>query len=283
MIQSSYSHYKGEIRVRIKGGISLLVLFLITSLVVTFGFNSVKKEKELLKDEMVIYEQQVQTEKEEAAQKEEELAQQTKDIPTMIHNEREISMVFLGDSITEQNETTAGELNHVGLIEKWLNEEYNELFNIVNSGVSGNSIVQMGERLQNDVLTYKPDLVVVSSGLNDAFGSLRVPVDEFKETYESIIQKLLEDGVKQIVLRTPNPTLNSVYNEQLQPYLTATAELANEYNLPYFDFYDVISKHNEENQASLEQMMTDTVHLNAEGQEFLYKTFSDFISSDVLQ
>lgn len=195
-----------------------------------------------------------------------------------LQNGEEVTIAFLGDSTTEKNDTTDGELNHVGLLTEWFNEEYPDQVNVVNAGVSGNTVVQMNDRLYDDVLYRNPDLVIISSGLNDASGTLKITVDEFKETYESIITDVLESDAE-VILRTPNLTQNPQTNEDLFEYVEVTRSLAEEYNLGLYDFYNIEESGISNGEVNQADLMTDTIHPNAEGQNYIYENFKPFLEN----
>ena len=78
---------------------------------------------------------------------------------------------------------------------------------VYNKGISGNTVVDLQQRWQQDVLDLKPDYVSVMIGINDvwrhfdAFMQPMEKVDEemFRNTYEELIQKT-KPVVKQMYL-----------------------------------------------------------------------------------
>lgn len=196
---------------------------------------------------------------------------------------QEATVVFLGDSTTEQNETTDGELNHVGLMREWFEEKYPDQVKVVNAGISGNTISQMQGRLSTDVLNANPDMVVISSGLNDALGTLAISPDEFEESYTSILETLKEDGVEEIVVRTPNLTLNPSFNEKMAEYLDMTETISEDHGTMFFDFYEQMASDIKADVISHEELMKDSIHPNAEGQEYIFENFKEFFENEVLE
>lgn len=86
---------------------------------------------------------------------------------------------------------------------------------IINAGVSGDKSYGGLERLERDVLSYKPDLVIVDFGLND---SMNKDIESGLETYDksmrAIFEKVLSSGA-QCLLLTPN-----YMNRKVSPLLT---------------------------------------------------------------
>ena len=71
--------------------------------------------------------------------------------------------------------------------------------NIVNSGISGDSAVGGAKRLERDVLSHRPDLVVLSFGLNDSTKG-REGIGEYAAALEEMMIKLRAEGIEVIFL-----------------------------------------------------------------------------------
>lgn len=173
------------------------------------------------------------------------------------------TIVFLGDSTTEQNFTTDGQPNHVGQLTTWLQGIYgNDKVNVINSGISGNTIMQMWQRTYNDVVKYKPDLVVICSGINDIGHS--TSVSDYKKQFEAIIQQILAclGTDTDIIIRTPN-YLRTSKDIPMQAYFQALIELCNKYNLIYADYHT----YQVENNLTGTEYYYDLVHPNYSGQQ----------------
>lgn len=86
---------------------------------------------------------------------------------------------------------------------------------VINAGVSGDKSYGGLERLERDVLSFRPDLVIVDFGLND---SMNKDVEGGLETYDKsmrgIFEKVMASGAECILL-TPN-----YMNKGVSPFLT---------------------------------------------------------------
>jgi lysophospholipase L1-like esterase len=71
--------------------------------------------------------------------------------------------------------------------------------NIINSGISGDSAPVGLSRLERDILSCNPDLVVVSYGLNDSTGG-REKISAYTDALDGIFAKLKERGIETIFL-----------------------------------------------------------------------------------
>jgi lysophospholipase L1-like esterase len=75
--------------------------------------------------------------------------------------------------------------------------------NVINSGIGGSTAAQGIERLERDVLSYSPDLVVVCFGLNDIWGG----ADGLEKNYTSVLSGIFDELNKRGILAvfmTPN-------------------------------------------------------------------------------
>ena len=92
-----------------------------------------------------------------------------------------ITIAFLGDSVTQgcfecyttSNTSFDTVFDYKSAYSTRVREILNTLYptvqvNIINSGISGDSAPNGLKRIERDVLSYNPDLVVVSYGLNDS-------------------------------------------------------------------------------------------------------------------
>lgn len=197
-------------------------------------------------------------------------------------NGNPVTVVFLGDSTTEQNETTEGSLNHVGLFNEWFSKTYPGLVKVANAGVSGNTIVQMKDRLNKDVISHNPDLVIVCSGVNDSGGTLKVGVDEFEKNYSLLIKEILDSGAE-IILRTPNLTLDPLFNQKMEPYIAVIKKLAVEYKIDLFDFYALEKKGINNKNIVQSKLMYNTIHPNAKGQQYIFDNFKSYLESEIIK
>lgn len=112
-------------------------------------------------------------------------------------------IVFFGDSITAAG--TNGEdsyINKFGFYAK----ENNFSPELINAGISGNKVTDLYLRLEKDVLSQSPDIVVIYIGINDIWHKTThgtgTDFDKFDDFYNGIIRKL-QDGNIKVIICTP--------------------------------------------------------------------------------
>ena len=74
---------------------------------------------------------------------------------------------------------------------------------VLNAGVGGDGIAQMAERLDRDVLSFHPDLVILEVCLNDCLGSETDDPAPFSAATGALMDRILASGAE-LILLTPN-------------------------------------------------------------------------------
>lgn len=132
-----------------------------------------------------------------------------------IYSARPITLAFLGDSVTqgcfELYPEEPGNLNVVYDSDAVYHNQIKKIFsilypsmpvNIINAGISGDDALRGLERLDRDVLSYKPDLTVVCFGLNDScYGTDKL--QEYVDSLHGIFTKSREAD-SAVIFLTPN-------------------------------------------------------------------------------
>ena len=97
---------------------------------------------------------------------------------------------------------------------------------MINSGISGDNATNALKRVESSALAYKPDLVIVSFGTNDAGAGLD-GLEQYKQSLQGIFAKLKENGCDVIFLssvlkntyvsnKLTDPTLREIAAQQVK-------------------------------------------------------------------
>lgn len=187
-------------------------------------------------------------------------------------------IIFFGDSITQAGVQPKGYITQFGqmLEQKGLKDKYE----LVGAGIGGNKIYDLYLRLEDDVLSKKPDIVVVYVGVNDvwhkATSGTGTDPDKFERFYQALINKIKANNIT-LILCTPAAIgeKNDASNQQdgdLNQYSKIIRNLASKNNLALCDlrkeFQDYNLKSNPENKEK-GILTTDRVHLNDLGNQFV--------------
>lgn len=194
------------------------------------------------------------------------------------------TLVLIGDSITEngrfEDENEIG-IGYAALIHHYLTVKHPEAeLRILNKGISGNRVDDLEERWDQDVIALQPNWVSISIGINDVWRQFKNPemdqigIELFKETYEKLITKTLEQTQANIILMEPTiieEQPDSAQNIALKPYVEATQALAQKYNLLLIPTHQRFQEYLQSN--ATQPLTTDGVHMNATGDVLMASTW----------
>ncbi len=101
-------------------------------------------------------------------------------------------ILFQGDSITDGNRGRNSDPNHilghgyVFIIAARHGATFPEArLDFINRGISGNTVLDLEKRWQNDTLDLKPDVLSILIGVNDR--GRKVPLDEYAQVYDKLL------------------------------------------------------------------------------------------------
>ncbi len=152
------------------------------------------------------------------------------------HLNKSVTMCFLGDSVThgcfEMRKLVDGNFDTVydyeeaycKKLEKLIKTAYpSAQFNVINSGISGDTAKGGLKRLERDVLSFEPDFVCVCFGLNDC-GLRDEGYEEYISSLDAIFKKINELKNVDVVFMTPNMMNTYVSPEIKEEFLIACAK-----------------------------------------------------------
>ena len=186
-------------------------------------------------------------------------------------------LVFLGDSITQGGAAPKG---YISVFRNLLAERKPDLkVEVIGAGISGNKVPDLEKRLERDVLSKKPSVVVIYIGINDVWHSERGHGTS-KENFEAGLNRLIEQINKaggRVVLCTPSvigekTDGNNKLDAMLDEYSEISRKVASETKTQLLDlrkqFLTYLKEKNQDNkEAGI--LTTDRVHLNEAGNRFV--------------
>lgn len=196
-------------------------------------------------------------------------------------------VLFFGDSITSAGVAPNG---YITLLQQMLEKSgKSKNYELIGAGVGGNKIYDLYLRLEDDVISKKPDLVFIYIGINDVWhkrssGTGTDPA-KFMQFYKKIIDKIETAGAK-VVICTPTVIgeKKNFLNEQdgdLNKYAQMIREIAKDKKTGLIDLrkvvLDYINGHNPEDKDR-GVLTTDGVHMNDEGNKLLADQFWNYIN-----
>ena len=174
---------------------------------------------------------------------------------------------------------------YIKRIDSLINAEgLSDKYETIGAGVSGNKIYDLYLRLEDDVLSKQPDIVLIYIGVNDVWhkqsSGTGTDYDKFGKFYQAIIKKLKAAGIK-VIISTPavigeRTDYSNQLDGDLNLYTNWIKGFAAKEELPVIDlrklFLDYDLANNKENKES-GIITRDRVHLNTVGNELVAETF----------
>ncbi len=197
---------------------------------------------------------------------------------------KKIKVIFFGDSLTEMGMQPHG---YVTIADSLLNAGGNGQYEIVGAGVSGNKVYDLYLRMDDDVISKSPDIVVIWIGVNDVWHKKMgtgTDADKFERFYLALIKKLKAANAK-LIICTPSTIgeKNDCTNEQdgdMNKYAGIVRRIAAEQKVELIDlrkeFEDYERNHNPGNMEK-GILTLDGVHLNENGNRFVANLMADAI------
>ena len=204
------------------------------------------------------------------------------------------SILFIGDSITDCERARPvgsgvglGE-SYVAFVNALLAAFYPERgITILNTGSSGNRIIDLEERWQTDVLDLTPDWLSIMIGINDVwrqFDDCINPEQVTIDQYETVYRKLLMEAkpnLKGLVLMTPyylETNLSDPMRKKMDEYGKIVKKLAKEFDAIFVDTqaaFDNYLAH-----RPTQSLCSDRVHPNKTGHMIIARSFLTSVGFD---
>jgi lysophospholipase L1-like esterase len=163
-------------------------------------------------------------------------------------------LLFIGDSITDCERAKPAEeglfgalgKGYVAIVDACLQSVYPELgIRVVNKGISGNTVRDLKNRWQEDVLDQNPDWLSVMIGINDVWRQFDTPFikelhvyeEEYKATLNELVLKT-KSHVKGLVLMTPfylEPNEHDSMRKKMDIYGSIVRQIAEVHGALYVD------------------------------------------------
>lgn len=191
--------------------------------------------------------------------------------------QKPVKVIFFGDSITRAGVNPGG---YITLMQESLKGNTNPGYELIGAGIGGNKVYDLYLRHEEDVLSKKPDVVVIYVGVNDVWhkqsSQTGTDPDKFVAFYAALIRKFQAAGIK-VILSTPavigeRTDFSNSQDGDLNRYSQLIRDQASKYGCGLVDlrkaFLEYNLKNNPENKES-GILTTDRVHLNPAGNKLV--------------
>lgn len=172
------------------------------------------------------------------------------------------------------NGTTYENSKYVDRVANWFASKFeNTTVNKVNAGFSGTPSFLGTFRLEHDVLSHNPDLIIVEFSVND-LGNYQLDQGYMLDAYESVIRKSLESGAAVVAVFTVNNLYYTSTNigNSWQNYHKL---IADHYNIPTVSYHNAIYP-NGQWITEWTKLSGDNVHPNVAGHALLANCITSY-------
>ncbi|MDR1538837.1 MAG: SGNH/GDSL hydrolase family protein [Clostridiales bacterium] len=180
----------------------------------------------------------------------------------------ELTIGFIGGSITQDSSASSHEFCYAYRIFKWWQKKFPQSqFTYINAGVGGTTSAYGVARAQRDLLMYRPDFIVVEFSVNDE------DTEFFRETFEGLLRRLLKSEFKPAVL-----VLNALEYRTGSNAQRVHNEIARHCLVPYLSFRDWIWPKLESGEIKESFLTADGLHPNDARHKLMSDAVADFLS-----
>jgi len=176
------------------------------------------------------------------------------------------TLVCFGDSITADDVFFDGTPRLTPRLQRIFSN-----WEVVNAGVPGDNTFDALNRIEEDVLSHKPDFVTVFLGTNDAVSFSQGSLQIYKENLEKIVNHISSGKV---LLISPAPVdearQHNRTNEVLGQYANVVEEVAKETGSHFLNLYAEMIQE-KDYKRFVEDDEKDGLHFGPQGYEYLAK------------
>lgn len=171
----------------------------------------------------------------------------------------ELTIGFIGGSITQGTGASNANKCYAKLVYDWWCETYPQAdFHYVNAGIGATTSQFACARVEDDLLSYNPDFVIVEFSVNDEASNF------YGETYESLINLILDKGGEDTAVMV----LNMVQYDSGINAQTVHNETAKRYGIPAVSMKDSIYKEITFGRLKAADVSSDMIHPNDTGHAY---------------
>lgn len=184
-----------------------------------------------------------------------------------------MTLAFIGGSITQGSVSSRYTDCYAYLVYDWFVKRFPKTaFTYINAGVGGTTSQFGVARVEEDVLLYKPDLVIVEFSVNDD------DTDFYRETYEGLVRKVYGSVYEPAVLLVHNIRYDSGISAEKQH-----REIGAHYQLPSVSMKTTIYRKVVLGEILNRQITPDDLHPNSDGHQLVAEVIIDFLDRVYIQ
>jgi lysophospholipase L1-like esterase len=187
-----------------------------------------------------------------------------------------LQVVLFGDSLTWSARAAYGK-RYADFLEAELQGQCgtNWMVDVAACGDGGNTVGEGLSRIERDCLAYRPRIVVLSFGGNDAFRSTRT---EFMHAYPAMLEAIKDKTGAGRIVESPVSQDYIWKDDSNTTVRAAIRAVAGPFGVPFHDRFAIFQKEvTRESSRRAALIRTDGVHLTIEGNRFFAHTLASLI------
>jgi acyl-CoA thioesterase-1 len=206
---------------------------------------------------------------------------------------KEDRIICIGDSITDAGRR--GEFSPYGngyvklFLDLLITEFPEKNFSLLNKGIGGNTLLDLQQRWEDDVIYHKPDLLTILIGINDLHRVIRTSPgweeqtpEEFEKRYIEILERTRQKSACRIILMEPfYITTDTTHHwrgmvlQKLEAYRAGVQKAGETFQIPIIRLHDIFQQHLRFRDA--EHFCPEPVHPNQLGHTIIaHALFKEF-------
>jgi lysophospholipase L1-like esterase len=177
--------------------------------------------------------------------------------------DKSIRVVAFGSSNTELTWSNEGRHNWVNWLSLSLREHIGKHVQVINQGISGETTEQLLLRLERDVISYQPQLVIITIGGNDAIREMK-PGD-YAQRLQEICEKIMSAGGLPMLQTYYCPMYHMGrpgFEQRFEAMMQVNRDLTDELKLPLVDQYSHFEPLYRDLPDAYAAIMRDWIHVN---------------------
>lgn len=201
------------------------------------------------------------------------------------------TLLFQGDSITDCNrdrdDISSLSDGYAGMVAKMYNSlipDNNITF--INKGISGNRVIDLLERYEDDFKAINPDFISILIGINDTWRRYKnndpTSTESFEKSYRELLANIKKDMPSCKILMIEPFVLNSLpdrraWREDLDPKINVVRELAKEFADYYLPLDGILAK-TEVEKYNCKELAPDGVHPSELGHNVIAEEYMNILT-----
>ncbi len=181
-------------------------------------------------------------------------------------NGEEVTVGVIGGSITQGSSASSTATCYASLFYNWWQTKFpNAKINFVNAGIGGTDSYLGVHRVDEQLLSYKPDAVIVEFSVNDTDRTMN------KYSYDSLVRKILscDSNPAVMLLFTTMEDGSSMQNVH--------KEIGAAYDLPMLSYHDAVYPEVAARNLIWKDISPDNIHPNDAGHDIIGQIVSRYL------